>query len=112
MDQIVPLSNAPNQTMTVAVSINGVSLVLTLVIRYNEIVGYWIMDIADSDSNILLSDIPLLTGVWPSANVLAQYQYMNIGSAYVLKNTNDLSRDYPNSLDLGTDFLLLWSDNV
>lgn len=112
MDQVVPLSNAPNQTMDVSLFINNETLPLKLTTRYNEQIQYWVMDISDSDGNIILTNIPLVTGVYPAANVLGQYQYLNIGSAYVLNVSNTESRDYPNNLDLGTDFILLWSDNV
>lgn len=112
MDQIVPVSNAPNHTMTVNLSVNGAQLVLGLIFNYNEMVQYWVMSIADANNNILIADLPLLTGVWPAANLLSQYQYMNIGSAYILDNSNSDALDYPNSQTLGTDFLLLWSDNV
>jgi Domain of unknown function (DUF6983) len=112
MDQVVPLTTAPNQTMSVDLSVNNVSMLLNLNLRFNELSRYWIMDISDADNNMLLSNIPLLTGVYPAANVLGQFQYLEIGSAYVLNISNDLSRDYPADDDLGTDFILLWSDNV
>jgi hypothetical protein len=70
------------------------------------------MDIADANNNIVLSDIPLLTGYYPAANILGQYQYLEIGSAYVLDISNDDVRDYPSVNDINTSFVLLWGDNV
>lgn len=112
MDQVVPLSTAPNQTMAVSLSVNGVSLLVKLNLRYNEMAQYWVMDISDSDGNVMVANIPLLTGVFPAANILGQFGYLEIGNAYVLDISNDDARDYPNALDLGTSFLLLWGDNV
>jgi hypothetical protein len=71
------------------------------------------MGIADVNNNILISEVPLLTGTYPAANILGQFQYMNIGSAYLLNVSNgSTTLDYPNGQDLGTDFVLLWGDNV
>lgn len=111
MNQIIPLTTAPNQSFPVALTVNGNALNLNLSISYNEIIQYWIMSISDNNQNILLSNIPLLTGVFPAANVLSQYEYMQIGEAYVLDVSNVSSSDYPNSYELGTDFVLMWSDN-
>jgi hypothetical protein len=112
MDQIVPVTNAPNHTMTANLSVNGQQLNLLLTFNYNEMAQYWNMIIADQNNNVLLADIPLLTGVYPAANLLNQFQYLNIGSCYILDNSASDPRDYPDSLTLGTDFLLLWGDNV
>lgn len=112
MDQIISLTNSPNQSFPVNLAVNGDSLTLNLQFNYNEMAQYWVMLIADQDQNVLISDIPLLTGAYPASNILNQYQYMLIGSAYVLNIGTIVDADYPNSLELGTQFLLLWSDNV
>jgi hypothetical protein len=112
MDQVIPLTNDPNQTMAVSLTVNGLGLTLQLNIRFNEIVQYWTMNIADANGNNFLVNIPLITGVWPSANILGQYQYLRIGSAYVLDVSNDDNSDYPNANDLNKGFVLLWGDNV
>lgn len=113
MYQTVNLSSAPNQSFLANLTVNGATLKLNLSVRFNEIAQYWTMQIADTTGTILLASIPLLTGSWPSANILGQYQYMQIGSAYVLNVSNGgTDLDYPNGQDLGTDFILLWGDNV
>lgn len=111
MNQIIPLTNAPNQTLTVNLSVNNTALTLTLSINYMEVGQYWVMQISDANGKQLLVDVPLLTGGYPAANVLGQYQYLRIGSAYVL-NVAQSTVDYPDSNNLGTDFVLLWGDNV
>jgi hypothetical protein len=91
--------------------VNGSVLRLQLEIYFNEMSQYWVMDISDSQGNLLISDIPLLTGSWPAANMLAQYGYMNIGAAYLI-NLGQVADDYPNSSELGSGFALLWDSNA
>lgn len=72
---------------------------------------YWVMQVSDSLGNVLISSVPLLTGSYPAANILAQFGYLNIGSAYII-NLGQVSDDYPNSTELGNNFILLWDDNA
>jgi hypothetical protein len=113
MYQIVNLNSVPNQTFLANLSVNAVALKLNLYVSFNEIAQYWIMQISDVNNNILIASVPLVTGSWPAANLLGQYQYMQIGSAYLLNVSNGNTQlDYPNGQDLGIDFQLLWGDNV
>ena len=111
MAQIIPLTNAPNQTLTVALNVNGGVLRLGLFITYSEMAQYWLMSVSDSQGNLLLSSVPMVTGSWPAANLLAQQGYLNIGSAYII-NLGQVPDDYPNANELGSAFILLWDDNV
>jgi hypothetical protein len=111
-DQIVPVSSFPNQQFQVTLEVNGQVLRLNLTIRFNEMAGYWVLTIADTLNNILVDSIPMLTGTWPAANLLKQYQYLQIGSIYIVNNTNNPTTDYPNSTNLGSDFIMIWGDNV
>ncbi len=112
MDQIVPLTSAPNQQLQALLNVNNATLRLNLTIAFNEMANYWQMDIADSANNSLVSGIPFVTGTWPAANLLQQYQYLNIGSCYIINNSTTPNNDYPDANSLGTDFILIWSDNV
>lgn len=111
MAQIIPLTNSPNQTLTVALNVNGNVLRIGLFITYSEMAQYWLMSVLDSQGTILLSSIPMITGSWPASNLLSQHGYMNIGSAYLI-NLGQVANDYPNANELGNGFLLLWDDNV
>lgn len=110
-DQIVPLTTQPLQTFEIPLSIDGNTVRLNLTIRYNEMANYWVMTIADQYGNMLLDSIPLITGTWPAANILSQYQYLNIGSCYVI-NLGNNPNDYPDDTSLGGDFVLVWSDQT
>lgn len=108
--QIVPLTNAPNQSIAVTLSVNGGSLSLNLSVYYNRQGKFWVMDVADSLFNPLVSSVPLIAGVWPGSNILSAFGYLGIGSAYVI-NQNGVASDWPNDTNLGTDFVLLWDSN-
>lgn len=110
MSQIVQLSTAPNQSLQVALNVNGTSLTLNLRLYYNTQGRFWVMDISDQQGNPLVRSVPLITGYWPAANILGPYDYLKIGSAFVI-NQSGTSQENPDDTDLGTDFLLLWDDN-
>jgi hypothetical protein len=107
--QIVPLQNANNQAFTVQLTVNGAALTLGVTLAYSEMAGYWMLSIFNSAGVLLLSNLPLITGWWPSSNILAQYQYLNIGSLFLL-NTGNAFSDFPGQNNLAS-FSLLWDDN-
>lgn len=111
MSQIVPLTNAPQQTLAVALNVDGNVLRLQLDVYYSEMAGYWLVDISDSAGKLLLASVPMITGDWPAANLLSQFGYLRIGSAYVI-NLGQVADDYPNSVELGNAFALLWDDTA
>ena len=110
-DQIIPLSSAPNQTLTVALNVNGNNLGLKLNVAYNPMGAFWVLNIFTTQGVPIIQSVPLITGTWPGANVLAPFQYLLIGSAYVI-NITGVSQDYPDNTNLGGSFALLWGDNV
>jgi hypothetical protein len=110
---MIPLTNSPNQSVTVSLPINGGSLTLNLEIYYNENGengDFWSMDVSDQNGNLLVASVPLVTGAWPAANVLAPFDYLRIGSAYMI-NASGGSTDIPDSTTLGAQFLLIWGPN-
>lgn len=42
---------------------------------------------------------------------MAPYEYLNIGSWYVINQGNGSQADWPNASNLGVNFLLLIDDN-
>ena len=109
-NQIIPLNTDPNQFMVVPLNIDGGVKDQFLQLRYNEVANYWVMTITDANGNPLLDSIPFITGNAPAGNILGQFAYMELGSAYIIDASGVKTPDYPNSSDLGTDFVLLWSD--
>jgi hypothetical protein len=109
--QIVPLGVSPNSTLRVALSINGGTLSLNLSLSFNEVAQQWIMAIADSLNNPIVSTVPLLPGYYPAGNILAPYEALQIGEAFMINQDGGLTQA-PNSSNLGTSWLLLWTDNT
>ena len=109
-NQIIPLTTAPNQTFTVQLTVDGNPLTLNLTLSYSAMAGWWQLGIANAQNTELIASVPLITGWYPCANLLAQYGYLQIGSAFLL-NTGASLNDYPGLNDLPS-FSLLWSDTV
>ncbi len=110
MAQIINVTSAPNQTLTISPVVDGNTLSLSLSLSYYEMCGYWVMSITDVNGNLLLDSVPLLTGSYPAANILAPYAYLAIGSCYLINQGS--GDDVPTSTNLGTDFQLLWGDTA
>jgi len=132
--QQVPLTNSPNQTLTVNLEVDGKPLTLNLTVDYNEMAGYWIISISDINNNLLIDSIPMLCGSYPAANLLQQQRYLAIGSAFIINTGNAIpvygvgygqggygqngyggqtgqgGIDYPDNTTLGTIFQLWWDD--
>ncbi len=107
---IVPISSGTNQTVTCTLPVDSGNVTLTFNLTWNSIGGYWFMSITGANNNLLLDAVPVITGAYPAANLLRQYQYLGIGSAYVVPTANTGLPDNPSFSDLGTDFVLVWSD--
>ena len=103
---IVPLTTSPNQTFTSTIPVDGKKIKFNFFLRFNTEAKYWILDISDSSNNSLLASVNLVCGL----NLLEQYSYLKIGSAYIVKVNNSSTDDSPNEYNLGTAFLLLWGD--
>ena len=107
--QYIPLKPVPDQEFNVTVTAHGENIPLILHLRFNTEGEFWHMDISNGRTGeMLLSNVPLITGKYPAADRLAQFQHLGIGSMLVLKNTEETDADIPGFDDLGTDFLLIW----
>jgi hypothetical protein len=109
--QTIPLTSSPQQSFTVQLQVDGGPLTLQLTISWSEMAGYWVMSISDANGVLLVDSVPIITGVYPAANLLAQQQYLQIGSAYIL-NLGNSQADYPGVNNLGSDFVLIWDDTT
>lgn len=109
MAQVVPLSTLANQSFPIQLTVDGRTLTLQLYVYFSEMAGYWLMDVADQAGTWLLHSVPLLTGSYPAANLLAPYAYLGIGSAFVI-NASGVAQDNADATNLGTDFVLVWDD--
>ena len=103
---IVPLTPSPNQTFTSTIPVDEGKIKLYFFLRYNTEQKCWIMDLSDSSKTPLVNSIPLVCGL----NILEQYSYLNIGSAYIVKIDPNIVSDRPDEYNLGKDFILVWGD--
>lgn len=116
MDQIIPLSPLQSQSFTVSGTINGNTVTLQMKVRWNVMSQCWMASLFDQKGNALIDSLPILTGDWPAANILAQHGYLldsngnGIGALYPI-NASGAIQDYPGVANLGNDFVLIWGDN-
>lgn len=105
MVSVIPITAAPNQTFNCKVSVDGKNLVLHFRTRFNEVAGYWLVSLSDSKGNEYIVNMPIL----PAENLLEQYSYLGIGSAFIIKSSA-ITDVWPTANTLGTEWSLLWSD--
>lgn len=105
----IPLDAAPDQEFRVTVGVSDENIPLVIRLRYNTEGEFWHMDITDGNtSEMLISNVPLVTGEYPAADLLRQLQYLGLGTAIILPMTDKTASDRPGRFDLGTDFILVW----
>jgi hypothetical protein len=106
--QTIPLTTAPNQTFQVPLNIDGTVKAIYCTLRYNEVSQEWFLTIANGLGQLYVDSLPLVTGNSPASNILRQFAYLGIGSAFVINVSGVTSPDFPNDTDLGTDYILIW----
>lgn len=88
----IPLSSQP-QSFTIPLA--GATYSMT--VKWNWVNASWVLDIADSSGNAIVSGIPLVTG----ADLLEQFSYLNFGGKLVCQTDNDPDA-VPTFANLGT----------
>ena len=112
MYNIVPLTVEPNQNFVCTIPVDAKNITLQFTCRYNTEAEYWFISVSDAQTGqYYIDSVPLITGVYPAADILEQYAYLGIGSATIVK-IGSIAGDYPDSTNLGTDFVLVWGDTV
>lgn len=105
----IPLDTTPDQEFVVTVDVDGENIPLMLHLRYNTEGQFWRMDVSDGRSgDMLISNVPMVTGERLAADILGQFEYLGIGSALIVPMTDCAESDSPNFFNLGTDFVLVW----
>lgn len=108
---VIPLDTTPDQEFDVSVDVGGENIYLLLHLRFNTEGQFWKMDVSDGKTRkMLISGVPLVTGEYPSADLMRQFQHLGIGSAVIVQNSDLTEENIPGLFDLGTDFLLLWGE--
>ena len=108
----------PEPGINRSLSINGGTVSLQLSVSYNAMGGFWQMNIADQTGTPIVGPVPTATGAYTAGNILAPYQYMNIGSAFVINVSGivDTVNGVPvdrRETNLGTGYVCyFWDDNT
>ena len=111
----IPIENIANQEFDLAVEADGRVISLRVHLNYNTEGGFWRMDISDGiTGEALVCNIPLVTGEYPAADLMAPFQYMGLGSVMILQVSEDTysDGDIPDLNNLGTDYLMVWGDSI
>lgn len=104
MTSIVPMQAIPNHSFAAVIPLYGGNTELRFTMQYNEVAGFWFIDIAQK-GEMLLSAYPLI----PAQDILEQFQYMGIGHAYILPRA-ELTSQFPDIETLTTEWFVIWSD--
>lgn len=99
----IALNNNPNQTYSLTVPGDHQNIAFILTQAWNAEAGYWTIGLYDQTMRPIVLGIPLLCG----HDLLEQYQYLNIGSLYVV-NIGDPTIETPDDTNIGQNFKLLW----
>lgn len=106
----IPVTNQPNQSFRVKIPLTSGNINLSFFIAWNLIAEYWQMSVSNADTGEeYLSNLPMITGQAPAQNLLRQFEYLAIGSAYIIPLSSATS-DFPGDEDWGTNFILVWGD--
>lgn len=108
MNQIVPITSDPNQTLQSTLSVDGNNITLKFAVRYNEVSRLWVLTVTDGKTDSVLVDSMALV---PNINLMQQFSYMQIGSAFLF-NVSNTQDEYPTEDNLGSDFMLVWGDTL
>ena len=107
----IPLDSSPEQEIDITLDRGDEAIDLTLHLTYNTEYDFWRMDISrQEDDERLITGLPPLSGEYPAADLMGQFQHFGIGTFVVMKMSNDVISDYPDLDGLGTEFVLFWSD--
>lgn len=111
--KIIPLTPGTNQSFTCTLPVDTKNITLAFTFTWNGVGEYWFMSITETRSNTLLLDaVPLVTGLFPAADLLGQYSYLGIGSAAVVPASSLSAANAPTESNLGSEYVLVWGDTV
>lgn len=103
----IPLTTTPFAQITFKLTLGERNINILLKLRYYDLYELWVADVCDNTSGeTLISGMPLVPGV----DLLGQYSYLAIGSAYVMA-IEPTTQEQPDSETLGSKWLLLWGDD-
>ena len=110
---VVPLTTLPNQTFNIVIPVDGVNRTFKMDLWYNEVAEYWLLSCTDIKTDeVLFRNLPLLTSMNTTFNILRQLSYKEIGMAGVLPRVIEFSKSMPDDTNLGSEYVLVWGDTI
>lgn len=100
-----------NQRDRVVLNINGKNTVLFLKLRWHKKISKWLMSIFDEDNQPVLRNIPLVSGYdYPAADLLKQFEHLNVGHASVMPSVNHPTTPIPSAGNFSpySEWGLMW----
>lgn len=105
MLSIIPINATPNSRFASKIYVDGQNMLLNFELRYNELAGYWTLNISNDKKEPLVYNLPLV----PAQNLLEQYEHLQIGRAYLVP-AQTATEEWPSRYTLGTEWYLVWGD--
>ena len=105
MYSIVPFQGIPHRKFSAKVPIDGGNTLLKFRMTYNDIAGYWLVDIYKNDVPVY-AGLPLV----PGQNILEQVGYLGIGSAWIVPRSRAIEQ-WPSETTLESDWYIVWGDS-
>lgn len=107
--QYVPLNTTPNHSIRITIATSAERKIeLNLFLCWNKTTECWVMSISDPISlEYYVDSIPLVAGEDSMFNLLKLYQYLDIGSCYIIDVSNK-GTGKPDLYNLGIDFVMVW----
>lgn len=94
----IPLSAEPQ---TFVITLAGAARRLT--VRWSDLTGLWLLDLASPEGDPILSGLPLLPGV----DLLGQHKHLGFGGELWVQSLSDPNKT-PDLESLGTDGLVFF----
>ncbi len=105
----IPITNQPNQSFRVSMPQGEINLPLSFYVYWNRTASYWQMDIQSiATGDDLIVGLPLLSAEHPAQNILEQFEYLDIGEAYVVPVSANPPTSHPLENDWDSNYILLW----
>jgi len=113
MYQIIPAPSSLNERKTITIEADSVKHTLQLRFRFMETLSLWHMSIYDPKTGSCMAEsIPLLSGLYPAADLLGPFGSLGIGSACIIPLVKVPTTANPSKSNFGTEYVLVWGDRV
>ena len=106
MLSIIPMQAIPNHSFSSVIPFTDSNIELRFTMQFNEVAGYWFVDISREPGEMLLSGYPWI----PAQDLLEQFQYLGIGHAYIVPKTQ-ISKQFPDYKTLSSEWAVVWGDD-